>query len=149
AALAATGASQRRRRARARILLVDDEPQFREMMSEYLGMKGFDVLEAASGEDALAQLPDVQPDLVLLDLMMPGISGIETLRRIKSHRPETCVIMVTAVEDLDTARSALAAGAADYVSKPFTFQYLDSVLDVHLASDNAAVDAVMPIPSFA
>jgi DNA-binding response OmpR family regulator len=116
---------------RGRIMLVDDEPQFREMLAEYLVGQGFEVLEAGSGEEALPQIPTGRPDVVLLDLMMNGIGGLETLRRIKLIRPETCVIMVTAVDDLDVARSALTAGAADYVTKPFTFQYLDAVLDIH------------------
>jgi DNA-binding response OmpR family regulator len=149
AALAATCAGPRRRRPHARILVVDDEPQFRELLTEYLGGKGFEVREALSGEDALAQVPIVQPQIVLLDLMMAGISGMETLRGIKAIAPDTCVIMVTAVEDLDTARSALAAGAADYVSKPFTFQYLDSVLEIHMPSDQRAEHAAPPLASFA
>jgi DNA-binding response OmpR family regulator len=123
---------------RPRVLLVDDEPQFREMLAEYLSGKEFEVLEAGTGEEALARLSTIRPQLVLLDLMMDGIGGLETLRRIKAVRPETCVIMVTAVEDLDTARSALSAGAADYVTKPFTFQFLDSVLDIHLPADDTA-----------
>ena len=134
-ALAAASNGQRRRQARARILVVDDEPEFREMLAEYLGGKGFEVLEADGGEEALVQVPASRPHIVLLDLMMAGIGGIETLRGIKAVRPETCVIMVTAVEDMDTARMALGAGAADYVTKPFTFQYLDSVLDVHMPAD--------------
>lgn len=121
--------------ARARILLVDDEPQFREMLAEYLAGENFAVLEAANGEEALPHVTSWCPDLVLLDLMMPGMGGLETLRRIKIVRPETCVIMVTAVNDLDVARSALAAGAADYVTKPFTFQYLDAVLNIHMPSE--------------
>jgi DNA-binding response OmpR family regulator len=120
---------------RARILLVDDEPQFREMIAEYLAGERFEVLEAASGEEALPHVTTWRPDMVLLDLMMPGIGGLETLRRIKIVQPETCVIMVTAVDDLDVARAALAAGAADYVTKPFTFQYLDAVLDIHMPSE--------------
>jgi DNA-binding response OmpR family regulator len=144
AALAAASTGHRRREGRPRILLVDDEAQFREMLAEYLGDKGFEVFEAPSGEEALVQVPARQPHIVLLDLMMAGISGLETLRRIKGIRPETCVIMVTAVEDLDTARGALNAGAADYVTKPFTFQYLDSVLDVHMTSDEPAGAIAVP-----
>ncbi len=134
AALAADG-PQRRRQGRARILLVDDEPEFREMLAEYLDGEGFEVLEAGSGEEALPHVPSWEPDLVLLDLMMNGIGGLETLCRIKTMRPESCVVMVTAVDDLEVARSALAAGAADYVTKPFTFQYLDAVLDIHVVAD--------------
>jgi DNA-binding response OmpR family regulator len=129
--------AQRGDRPRARMLLVDDEPQFREMLAEYLVGENFEVLEAGSGEEALPLVTSWRPDLVLLDLMMAGIGGIETLHRIKAMRPETCVIMVTAVDDLEVARSALAAGAADYVTKPFTFQYLDAVLDIHMPSESS------------
>jgi CheY-like chemotaxis protein len=135
AELAPPTGARGRRQGRARILVVDDEPQFREMLAEYLVGEGFEVLEAASGEEALSHVPSWRPDLVLLDLMMNGIGGLETLRRIKIIRPETCVIMVTAVDDLEVARSALAAGAADYVTKPFTFQYLDAVLAIHVVTD--------------
>jgi CheY-like chemotaxis protein len=133
--LAPSPQSERGEAPRARILLVDDEPQFREMIAEYLAGERFEVLEAASGEEALPHVTTWRPDIILLDLMMPGIGGLETLRRIKAVRPETPVIMVTAVDDLDVARSALAAGAADYVTKPFTFQYLDAVLDIHMPSE--------------
>ncbi|HYB40263.1 MAG TPA: response regulator [Candidatus Methylomirabilis sp.] len=125
---------------RARIMLIDDERQFREMLAEYLAGKGFEVSEAESGEEALARIPAVAPDLVLLDLMMSGIGGLETLRRIKLIRPEMRVVMVTAIDDLDVARSALNAGAADYVTKPFSFQYLDAVLEIHVPAEPAAPD---------
>jgi DNA-binding response OmpR family regulator len=132
AALAIDG-HQRRGRARPRILLVDDEWQFREMLAEYLDGKGFEVFEADSGEAALVKIPAARPHIVLLDLLMSGMSGLEALVAIKAVSPETCaIIMVTGVEDLDTARQALAAGAVDYLTKPFTFQYLDSVLDIHM-----------------
>ncbi len=135
AALASPPGGRGRRQGRARILLVDDEPEFREMLAEYLVGEGFEVLAAASGEEALPHVPSWGPDLVLLDVMMNGIGGLETLRRMKVIRPRTCVIMVTAVDDLEVARSALALGAADYVTKPFTFQYLDAVLAIHAATD--------------
>src|SRR5262245_19262335 len=128
--------------ARARVLLVDDEPQFREMLAEYLVGENFEVCEAGSGEEAITKAPGWRPDLILLDLMMAGIGGLETLRRIKIVLPEACVIMVTAVDDLDVARSALAAGASDYVTKPFTFDYLDAVLDIHVPSDRADLEVV-------
>ncbi len=148
-AFAPASSAQRHARARARILLVDDEPQFTEMLAEYLVGERFEVLEAGSGEEALPQVSAWRPDLVLLDLMMAGMGGLETLRRIKIMRPETCVIMVTAVDDQDVARSALASGAADYVTKPFTFQYLDAVLDIHVPSDQTDLAPAEGNPSAA
>jgi DNA-binding response OmpR family regulator len=114
-----------------RVMLVDDEPRFRDLLAEYLGAKGFDVMPVASGEKALEKVAEFRPHLVLLDLLMPGIGGMETLRRLRAGYPSSQVIMVTAIEDLDTARKALAAGAADYLTKPFTLDYLDSVLAIH------------------
>ena len=123
------------RPTRARVLVVDDELEMRKMMSEHLRENGYEVIEAADGEEALERMPEYRPNIVLLDLMMAGISGMETLRRVKAMAPETCVIIVTAVEDIESAQTALGWGASDYVTKPFTFQYLDSVLEVHLLMD--------------
>lgn len=117
---------------RRRILVVDDEPEILGVLAEYLKDKGFDVLQAVSGEEALRRLPEFRPHLVLLDIMMPGLSGVETLRRIKDVARETAVIMVSGIEDVETARQTLALGAADYITKPVDFEYLDSVLQVHL-----------------
>jgi CheY-like chemotaxis protein len=124
------------RPVRARVLVVDDELEFRKVLVEHLEDRGFEVVEAQDGEQALDRLTDFRPHLVLLDVMMAGMGGVETLQRIRTAAPDTCVIMVTAVEDLDAARGALALGAADYVTKPFSFQYLDSVLEVHMLMDH-------------
>jgi len=126
----------RPRPIRARVLVVDDEPAVRGMLSEHLQEKGYDVRSAADGEEALARMPEYRPNIVLLDLMMAGMDGMETLRRIKLMAPETCVIMVTAIEEIESARTALGRGASDYVTKPFSMQYLDSVLEVHLLVDH-------------
>jgi CheY-like chemotaxis protein len=141
APLAAGPGSQRTRPIRARVLVVDDELEMRKMVSEHFREKGYDVLEAADGEEALARMPEYRPNIVLLDLMMAGIGGMETLRRIKATAPETCVIMVTAVEEIESARTALGRGASDYVTKPFSLQYLDSVLEVHLLVDRIDPDS--------
>ncbi|HKW91432.1 MAG TPA: response regulator [Methylomirabilota bacterium] len=127
---------QPKRPVRARVLVVDDELEFRKVLAEYLEDRGFDVIEAQDGEEALDRVPDFHPHIVLMDVMMAGMGGVEALRRIKTTAPETCVIMVTAVEDIDSARGALALGASDYVTKPFSFQYLDSVLEVHMLMDH-------------
>jgi DNA-binding response OmpR family regulator len=128
-------AGDQRCHARPRVLLVDDEPQFREMLAEHLSGKGIEVLGAESGEEALVQAQASRPHVVLLDLMMGGMGGLEAVGAIKAVCPETRIIIVTGVDDLDTARHALTAGATDYVTKPFTFRYLDAVLDIHLPVD--------------
>jgi CheY-like chemotaxis protein len=133
---AAAGPAKAGRPVRARVLVVDDELEFRKVLVEYLDDRGFDVMEAQDGEEALDRLPDFRPHIVLMDVMMAGMGGVEALRRIKATAPETCVIMVTAVEEIDSARGALALGASDYVTKPFSFQYLDSVLEVHMLMDH-------------
>jgi CheY-like chemotaxis protein len=133
---AAGNPEQPKRPVRARVLVVDDELEFRKVLAEYLEDRGFDVMEAQDGEEALLRVPDFHPHIVLMDVMMAGMGGVEALKRIKTAAPETCVIMVTAVEDIDSARGALALGASDYVTKPFSFQYLDSVLEVHMLMDH-------------
>jgi len=108
-----------------RILIVDDEQAVRDVLAEYFTEHGYEVATAASGTEALAVLPDCRPDLVLLDIRMPGLDGIETLRRLRQVAPAVAVIMVTANEDVDLARDTLKIGALDYVAKPFDFAYLE------------------------
>ncbi len=119
------------RPARKRILVVDDEPEIRQMLAEYLQDKGFEVLEASAGREALQRISEFGPHIVLLDIAMPGMTGVETLKRIKALPQQTAVIMVSGIEDVETARQTLALGAADYVTKPVDFQYLDTVLETH------------------
>lgn len=135
AARVAGNGSHRSRPIRARVLVVDDELEMRRMLSEHLVDTGYEVVAVADGEEAMVLTPEYRPNIVLLDLMMAGISGMETLRRLKAMAPRTCVIMVTAVEEIEAAQAALTHGASDYVTKPFSFQYLDSVLEVHSLKD--------------
>ena len=111
-----------------RILVVDDEPDVREVLAEYLEQRGFEVLRVASGEEALVDVRRSRPDTVLLDIAMPGLGGVETLREIRALSADTRVIMVSGIHDVETARRTLALGAADYVPKPVDFGYLDTVL---------------------
>lgn len=100
------------------ILIVDDELSIRESFNLILG-KEFRVVTAASGEAALKRIIDEKVDLVYLDIRMPGMNGIETLKRIKEIDKSVEVIMVTAVNDVGSAGSAIKLGAKDYVVKPF------------------------------
>ena len=118
--------------AQRRILVVDDDQDIREILVDYLCRKGFQASAVASGEEALRQLRELRPHVLLLDIAMPGLSGIETLRRIKHLTSETRVIMISGREEEEILRRALALGAEDYVPKPVDFDYLDSVVDLQL-----------------
>lgn len=103
------------------ILIVDDEAAIREMIRMSLEMAGYDCLEAGDAQQAHAMIVDSKPDLVLLDWMLPGASGIELLRRLKRDEltGELPVIMLTAKSEEDNKIQGLDVGADDYVSKPF------------------------------
>jgi len=120
-----------------RILIVDDEQTVRDVLAEFFTEQGYEVATADSGADALRGLPETRPDLVLLDVRMPGIDGVETLRRLRTIAPGVSVIMVTANEDVALARTTLKLGALDYVAKPFDFAYLERSVVAGLAHAGA------------
>ncbi len=128
-----------------RILVVDDEPPVREVLTEYFATQGYVVQSAGNGNDALAAITRERPDLVLLDIRMPGIDGVETLRRIRELDEAVPVIMVTANEDVALARETLKLGAFDYVAKPFDFGYLDRAVAAGLVQ--AGIPAVWEKPA--
>jgi len=101
-----------------RILIVDDEKEFVDSLSERLTIRGYDVTTAPSGEDALEKVKRYNFDVVILDVKMPGIDGIETLREIKKMKPLTEVIMLTGDASLETAIKGMQLGALDYFMKP-------------------------------
>ncbi|NTW99291.1 MAG: sigma-54-dependent Fis family transcriptional regulator, partial [Geobacteraceae bacterium] len=102
-----------------KILVVDDELSMREFLSILLEREGYDVTVAGSAEDALRTMESALFDLVLSDVNMPGLSGIELLARIKEKSPETAVLMLTAFSAADQAVEAMKLGAYDYIGKPF------------------------------
>ncbi|HJW94894.1 MAG TPA: response regulator, partial [Thermoanaerobaculia bacterium] len=103
-----------------RILIVDDEEVLRDVLETVLRREGFEVLLAASGEEALNVLDgDENVDLVILDIMLPGISGIDTLRSIRVSTPSLPVIVITAFSSIDGAIEAMKHGAYHYIPKPF------------------------------
>ncbi|RDE18367.1 phosphate regulon transcriptional regulatory protein PhoB [Motiliproteus coralliicola] len=105
-----------------RVLIVDDEAPIREMLTLALEMAGYECLEADNAQAALSQVVDARPDLILLDWMMPGTSGIELARRLKKDplTSDIPVIMLTAKGDEDNKVQGLEAGADDYITKPFS-----------------------------
>jgi DNA-binding NtrC family response regulator len=112
---------------RRRLLLVDDEPLILEVLTEHF-KADYDVATALNGADALEAVLWVRPDVVLLDINMPRMNGIEVLRDIKQIDPSIAVIMVTANEQITLAAESLTGGAFAYVPKPFDFRYLDHML---------------------
>ncbi len=113
---------------RNKILVVDDEHLIRWSLEQNLKKQGYEVVTAASGEDALRIAREEQPDLVLLDIQLPGISGIEVLEKLKDYDEELVVIMVTAQGGLEIAVNAMRLGAHDYVSKPFNLDELAIII---------------------
>ena len=102
-----------------RVLVVDDEPMVRDVLARYLKKEGFAVEVAEDGEQALTRHEQGRPDLVLLDLMLPRIDGLEVLRRMRERGP-TAVIMLTAKGEETDRVVGLELGADDYVTKPFS-----------------------------
>ena len=101
------------------ILVVDDEAAIRESLKDWLMEDGYNVYLAVNGEDAIFMMETFRYDVILLDLKMPGMDGLETLRRIKKISPDSEVLMMTAYASVDTAVQAMKEGAFDYLVKPF------------------------------
>jgi two-component system, OmpR family, response regulator CpxR len=103
---------------KVRLLLVDDEEQFLEVLAERMEARNFDVRTAFSGDEAIAKLQEQESDVVILDVLMPGKDGLETLREIKQLRPIVEVIMLTGHATVETAIEGMKLGAYDYLMKP-------------------------------
>jgi DNA-binding NtrC family response regulator len=106
-------------RKNTRILIVDDEEIVRESLSGWLGKDGYTIGTAPDGPTALRMMDGQTWSILLVDLKMPGMDGLELLRRVKEKRPETAVVIMTAYATVDTAVNAMKAGAFDYIVKPF------------------------------
>lgn len=107
---------------KGKILLVDDEQMIRRLLEQKLSDEGYRCEQAANAGQALAKLKGGPFDLVILDIKMPGKTGVELLPEIKAKYPDTAVIMATAVSDASTAINCMKAGAYDYVTKPFNLE---------------------------
>lgn len=107
------------------VLIVDDEPMIRDNLERLLKSDGYETVAAASGDEALEIVASREFGIVLLDIRMPGISGLEVLTHLHNNHPDIAAIMVTALADVTTAVDAMKAGAYDYITKPFN---IDDVL---------------------
>ncbi len=102
-----------------RLLVVDDEKVIREILADFLSMEGFHVRTAEDGQEALGELSRARFDLVLSDLKMPNLGGIELLAAIQKHSPQVVTIIMTGFGTVETAIDAMKKGAYDYILKPF------------------------------
>lgn len=116
------------------VLIVDDTPTNLEVLVDYLTVSGFDIFVATDGESALEQLNHVRPDLILLDVMMPGIDGFETCRRLKKSKEtkDIPVIFMTALSDTVDKLKGFDVGAVDYVTKPIQHEEMLARVTTHL-----------------
>jgi len=103
-------------------LIVDDEPRLRQAMVHLMRGDGYQCIEATNGIEALEQLERHSVSLMLTDLRMPKMDGLELLRESRKRWPDLAVVMITAVADVEVAVSCLAGGAADYVIKPYQLE---------------------------
>jgi|SRR3970282_2077198 len=117
-----------------KILVVDDDPEVRMATRDFLSSKGYEVVVAEGGREAIRLIDASPPDVVLLDVLMPDIDGMETLKRIVATHPAMPVIMVTANADIEITSKVLQLGAADYVPKPFDLDYLDQAITIQLSA---------------
>jgi two-component system, cell cycle response regulator len=118
-----------RKDVKGRILIVDDAPDTLEIIQKLLRYEGYDVALASTGEEGVKKVEEKKPDVVLMDINLPGIDGTEALRRIRILNPLQCVIMLTAFATVDNAIQALKEGASDFVKKPFENEHLIHIVN--------------------
>jgi two-component system nitrogen regulation response regulator NtrX len=111
-----------------RILVVDDEAPIREVLIDFLTDHGFEAHGAMNGKQALSLVASLRPQVILLDVSMPGLSGIEVLEKLRGRTPAPAVIMISGHADQDIALKALELGAFDFIQKPLDLRYLERTL---------------------
>lgn len=118
-----------------KILVIDDEAATRRLMEQALKKQGYEMLTASNGDEGLKKVMEENPDIVLLDIQLPGIDGINVLQKIREGNKDVIVIMATAMDDLKVAVNAMRLGAYDYISKPFHID--DLILTVNKAMETS------------
>ena len=115
-------------KSQRQVLLVEDEPKLRSLVQNFLEFKGFTVIAASSGEEALEHLGRASPQVILLDIKLPGMDGLLTLKHLRISHPTLPVIVLTQVDEDQTKRDAASLGAHEYLTKPFDFEHLETLL---------------------
>jgi two-component system KDP operon response regulator KdpE len=119
-----------------RVLVVEDEPRVGAMLRDVLVELGYTVTVASQGAEALQLVPVFEPDVVLLDLLMPEMSGVEVLAHLRRDYPTLRVVIMSGNEDVEVARATLRVGAFDYLGKPFKIDALARVVAAAVARPN-------------
>jgi DNA-binding response OmpR family regulator len=122
------------------ILIVDDEEQIVSVLKEFLILRGYNVFTSPDGPTALSKINEVKPQVVLLDIIMPGMNGIDTLIKIKEIDQDIVVVMMSALSERDLIRKAIMMGAHDYVIKPFDLDYIDTVIMTKIGGFSSNLD---------
>jgi len=115
------------------VLVIDDEPVIRELLRRHLTKLGYEVAVAESGEQALTRLSQVHPDLVLLDMRMPGMGGMECLNRLRQLYPRVPVVILTAVVEREAVLEAINLGAQEYLFKPIDLETVTRIVQNQLS----------------
>jgi DNA-binding response OmpR family regulator len=118
--------NQKSTEIKSRLLVVDDDKDICSFLTEFFTEKGFEAHSVASGAEALRMLKVLRPHLILLDIKMPEMSGIETLKKIRDLDREVGVIMITGLHDQKVGRESLKYGASDFITKPIDLHYLET-----------------------
>lgn len=111
------------------ILIIDDDPLIRKTLFSYFSKKGFEIDEAESGEEGLTRFEELSPDMVLLDIRLPDMDGLETLRKLREKQSDARVIIMTAYDDMRSTIEAVKCGAFEYLVKPLDYVELDMAID--------------------
>ncbi|MCH8289444.1 MAG: response regulator, partial [Candidatus Marinimicrobia bacterium] len=122
----------------ASIFVVDDDSVIRANLQEFLQMEGHEVETFSSGEDALSRISNEVPDLMLIDLRLPGIDGLNLLEKVKNESQSIQVVIITGHADISSAVKAIKLGARDYIKKPFDMEEISII--VHKAESAGKID---------
>lgn len=116
-----------------KVLIVDDEIKICAILEKFLSKKGYDTVTANSAEEGIEKLKTEKPNVILLDIRMAGLNGLQAISKIREIDEKVGIIMITAVMDEETALECIKAGASDYITKPMDFEYLEKTLLVMIA----------------